>query len=199
MRLIVFIFVSLFPFLFLEGQETIINLSISQPRELKVNAGADIITESGTVSLGNNLQVSGGTPNFSYLWLLNDNTISSDIITEVSHSGKYVIKVIDSRNCSATDTVSVVFTLVQEIGSKLPCRVYPVPVHKTLTVEVPDNEIIQSLSIVAIDGTKLSNIAPPQIGFNHSVKTDVSFLPDGFYFLTVLTSGSGCMVPFIKN
>ncbi|MGB9748117.1 MAG: hypothetical protein ACPLXM_14420, partial [Bacteroidales bacterium] len=70
MRLFLLIFGFLFPFLSLAGQETVINLTISQPRELKVNAGADIITGSGTVSLGNNLQVSGGTPDFSYLWLL---------------------------------------------------------------------------------------------------------------------------------
>lgn len=199
MRRLVFILASFFPFFFLEGQETIINLSISQPRELKVNAGADVITESGTVTLGSNLQVSGGTPDFSFLWLLNENIIASDRITQVSHSGKYVVKVIDSRNCSATDTVSVFFTSVEEVKSNLPCKVFPVPTSNLLTIEVPDDVIIQSVSIVAIDGTKLSTIGQPQKGSNNSVKTDVSFLPDGFYFLSVLTSGSGCIIPFVKN
>ncbi|NMB72780.1 MAG: T9SS type A sorting domain-containing protein [Bacteroidales bacterium] len=176
-----------------------INLTISQPRELKVNAGADIITGSGTVSLGNNLQVSGGTPDFSYLWLLNDNTIASDKITEVTHSGKYIIKVIDSRNCSASDTVSVVFTSVREITSKLSCRVFPVPAHNTLFLEVPENELIQSLIILSIDGKKLVSLVPPQTGYLKTFETDISFLPKGFYFLLVLMSGQGCMVSFIKN
>ncbi|HQH41655.1 MAG TPA: T9SS type A sorting domain-containing protein [Bacteroidales bacterium] len=199
MRLFLLIFGFLFPFLSLAGQETVINLTISQPRELKVNAGADIITGSGTVSLGNNLQVSGGTPDFSYLWLLNDNTIASDKITEVTHSGKYIIKVIDSRNCSASDTVSVVFTSVREITSKLSCRVFPVPAHNTLFLEVPENELIQSLSILSIDGKKLVSLVPPQTGCLKTFETDISFLPKGFYFLSVLVSGQGCMVSFIKN
>jgi len=199
MRLFLLIFGFLFPFLSLAGQETVINLTISQPRELKVNAGADIITGSGTVSLGNNLQVSGGTPDFSYLWLLNDNTIASDKITEVTHSGKYIIKVIDSRNCSASDTVTVVFTSVREITSKLPCRVFPVPAHNTLFLEVPENELIQSLSILSIDGKKLVSLVPPQTGCLKTFETDISFLPKGFYFLSVLVSGQGCMVSFIKN
>lgn len=52
----------------------------------------------------NNIIVSGGTSPYSYIWLSNNNTISTDSVLNNALSGSYTYIVVDQNGCSDTST-----------------------------------------------------------------------------------------------
>lgn len=52
----------------------------------------------------NNISVSGGTSPYSYIWLSNNNTISTDSVLNNALSGSYTYIVVDQNGCSDTST-----------------------------------------------------------------------------------------------
>ena len=89
--------------------QTVVNLSVDQPEQIKVFAGEDTTICIGkTITL--NSTVSGGEPPYLYLWEpkigLDDPTSLQPNLTP-TRSANYYLTVIDSKNCTATNRVSV--------------------------------------------------------------------------------------------
>ncbi|GAB3952266.1 hypothetical protein GCM10028805_33940 [Spirosoma harenae] len=75
--------------------------------------------------------------------------------------------------------------------------VYPNPVSKTLTVELPATEAIETLSIRALSGAVVSQ--PTVRARQHSTTFDVSHLPKGLYFLQVQTANGTANRKILKE
>lgn len=199
MRTSFILFLMAASFACLKGQETVINLSFSQPRELKINAGDDLVSENSEVTLGTNIQITGGTPAFQYQWKQNDSVIAVSKSISVTRSGKYIVVVTDSRNCTASDTVTVLFMLIPEIKYDSKCRIFPNPTSTYLNIEIADYQNVHLVSIFSEEGRKILSIQQKQIQGNNILVADVSFLPKGMYFVTVASPDSGCTATFIKH
>ncbi|HPI30429.1 MAG TPA: hypothetical protein PLB59_08590 [Bacteroidales bacterium] len=84
---------------------------INQPTQLTADAGLDSYIPVGDSNIiGGMPAASGGSPAYSYLWTpgdyLNDSTLANPVVTPLS-SVTYLLTVVDSRNCMATDEIYV--------------------------------------------------------------------------------------------
>lgn len=84
---------------------------INQPTQLTADAGLDSYIPVGDSNIiGGMPAASGGSPAYSYLWTpgnyLNDSTLANPVVTPLS-SVTYLLTVVDSRNCTATDEIYV--------------------------------------------------------------------------------------------
>ena len=84
---LILLFVILHGILF--SQETIINLSFSQPRELVINAGQDVDMKGDSAILGNELVIKGGTPEYTYRWISDENLEFHTQVITIHVAGQY--------------------------------------------------------------------------------------------------------------
>ncbi|MBT6808128.1 MAG: hypothetical protein HOA52_01400, partial [Flavobacteriales bacterium] len=82
---------------------TQINLSISDPSSLSFTS---ILTDESCEGYQDGqieISVSGGTPNYSYVWSNgNNSSLNSNLL-----NGEYILNIIDANNCIVTDTFTV--------------------------------------------------------------------------------------------
>ena len=82
---------------------TQINLSISDPSTLSFTS---ILTDESCEGYQDGqieISVSGGTPNYSYVWSNgNNSSLNSNLL-----NGEYILNIIDANNCIVTDTFTV--------------------------------------------------------------------------------------------
>jgi hypothetical protein len=167
-----------------QGSHTV-TLSSNQPSELFAHAGTDTaLTMSGTLILGDIPAATGGSPPYSYYWMpganLDNDTLANPVFTHLGsvYSEEFFLRVTDSRQCMAYDSVTVVMLYhgVDE-PSGAPVRIYPVPATSYLTVElpVPGGE----LTITTLDGRLLERHS---IG-ESTVYLALGHLPRGAYLM----------------
>lgn len=158
---------------FIEGKITIIEHS-----EVIISSVVDSVScfglEDGSISL----QVSGGTPVYSYLW---DNTIShpAGATTQDLNNlleGTYGVTVTDTNGCTATDSIY--------IGE-------PSPLQSTVI------EVIDASCFGASDGSASISVigGTPSYSYvwdsNSSVTNSLSSVSSGIY-LCIVTDANGC-------
>jgi YVTN family beta-propeller protein len=154
-----------------------------------------------------------GVPPFKYIWDWGDGT--HDTIAYPSHTynvaGSYTIcfTITDSTGCTSTycnssylskalssmiyvNVVPVVPTGINEIGLTGQIKVYPNPATNTITIESPQNAVIE---ITNIQGQLLKALAANSGNTN----VDVSAFPSGVYIVEVKTKEGVAVKKFVKE
>lgn len=179
------------------SQETVINLSFSQPRELKIEAGSNFtIAADETIILGNNMNIGGGTPEYSYLWQSGTADIGTTKTVSVSSAGIYTINITDSRNCSASDIIYVVNTAVLDIGENSRCKIYPNPANENLYISLEQDNQLVSFEILSLKGESILSFILVKPAQNYSLLLEN--LPQGMYFLHLNTKRFETFKSFLK-
>jgi hypothetical protein len=192
---ILFIFVRVLSY----SQETIINVSLSQPREIKINAGDDLsFSGNQSIILGNELTVTGGTPDFNFLWRDDLTLLGNTSTISVSQAGKYYVTVEDSKNCSDTDTVFVINTSVSN-KEMTDISIYPNPVFDRLFLQADGNNPIYKIEILSVKGAQQLVYFVNQSIPSGSVSLDLSELHQGIYLLRIQTRKFEALKSFVKN
>lgn len=190
-------------FLILHGiilsQETIINLSFSQPRELAVNAGQDVDLMGDSVILGKDIAIKGGTPEYTYWWISDKNLEFHTQIITIHAGGQYILTVTDAGKCSDSDTVNVIPTLLNDPAMDAACMVYPNPAGDFVWVQVPDNERILLVEGFSVNGERLFSIRPAESAVQNSMKIRIADLAPGVIHLRIRTSGSEAIRTLVKK
>ena len=181
------------------SQETIINLSFSQPRELSVNAGQDVDLKGDSAILGNELVIKGGTPEYTYRWISDKNLEFHTQVITIHAAGQYILTVTDAGKCSDRDTVNVIPTLLNDPSMDGACMVYPNPAGDFVWVQVPDNERILSVEGFSVNGERLFSIRPAESAVQNFMKIRIADLTPGVIHLRILTSGSEVIRTLVKK
>jgi hypothetical protein len=189
--------------LFLPGilfsQETVINLSFYQPRELSVNAGPDVDLMGDSALLGNDLAIKGGTPGYTYLWIFDKNLEFHTQVITIHAAGQYILTVTDAGKCSDSDTVTVIPTLLNDPATENACLVYPNPAGDFVRVQVPDDERILWVEGFSVNGEKLFSVHPSESEVQNSMKIRIAELAPGVIHLRIRTSGSEAIRTLLKK
>jgi len=179
-------FVFAFPGIVL-SQETIINIGISQPRELKIS-DTDIVhmAPGESVTLGNSMEITGGSPEYTYLWRSGQLEIATSPTITVSSSGNYSIRVSDTRNCSASDTIVVIATSVLQAENNPSCIIYPNPASSRIFIRTEPGNPVESVDILTLSGKILQT---NQVKYPYAGDLDIilSALDPGTYMLRIKT------------
>ncbi len=169
------------------SQETIINLGISQPRELNISESDIVNMNPGeSVTLGSSIVISGGSPAYTYLWHSGQVEIATSPTISVTSSGNYIIRISDSMNCSASDTITVIATSVLQAEYLPSCIVYPNPASSGVFIKTEPGNPVKSVEILTLSGKTLQTI---QVAFPYSGDLDITIsgLEQGSYILKIKT------------
>jgi hypothetical protein len=91
------------------GQDIIIHVPVEQPRLMEVDAGEDITAnDPGTVILGQDMTVVGGTPEYMYKWTDPEHSVHEGRTLQGQTFGTYHLEVSDEKHCTAFDSVKVI-------------------------------------------------------------------------------------------
>jgi hypothetical protein len=197
-RLFIFVF-----FIVLPGsifsQETIINLSIAQPRELTVIAGQDVDLSGDSAILGSDMIISGGTPVYTFKWVSDKNEEFNSRVITIHATGQYVLTVTDARHCSAVDAVDVISTLLKPPSMDDGCQIYPNPAGDYAWISVPEDERILSVEGFSVNGERLLIIRAVEIAGQHSMKISIADLAPGVIHFCIRTTASETVRTLVKK
>ena len=165
-----------------------ITLQLLQPTLLRVSVGDDLnLSESGSAILGESMFVNGGTPEFSYRWLDEQDMEYFEQTPEVFSTGRYMLNVYDQNNCSALDSISVYDfgTGITPYSADMEVLVRLDSQSDLLFVEVPRTTGNVQLKILSLEGKVLYSYSQDLTNapFIHAV--GVSTFNSGIYFVDI--------------
>jgi len=171
------------------GAQTSINatISVTQDPVLAADAGADQNIVPGTaISIGATAAATGGSGTYTYNWSpgadLDDSTIANPSYTMGSSDITFSLDVVDSKNCTTSDDVTVtVNTVSVSEFEQVRFLIYPNPANSVLQIEGIDDLEGMQVEILDINGKKVS----AKLLQNGSNKIDVSDLSTGTYLLNL--------------
>ncbi len=184
----------------LSAQETIINLSLSQPRELNLEAGNDLILgDNDNITLGNDLTISGGSPAFLYTWSSMLGEIAITPTATVSSGGTYFLTVTDARNCSDSDTIIVFGTSVALTETTHAWSVYPNPAQNTIFILTDPSDPVIFVEVLSVTGEILLSHSCSPSKSHPEVSLNISDLYQGIYLIRIKTKEFDSLKSFVKN
>jgi len=151
---------------------------------LNVSLGPDTTVLSGT-TLTLHATVTGGTPPYQIIWSTLDT--GSTITVTVQETQTFSVLVMDAvQNIGAAQkVVTVTYPVILEDHSNNQFQVYPNPAQGQVRFTLPDKTSTAMMQVLNSQGkVALTRQVYPAAG---EVTTDFSYLPDGIYFIRVLT------------
>lgn len=129
-----------------------IRLHVNQPDELKATIGTPVWSD-GKWMLGTHLTVSGGTPEYSYLWSpeegVNSSTEKNPALTNPELSEVQVV-VTDQNNCTSCAILSIPTGIEETNEANL--SLYPLPAIDRLYVHLPQWEGETGITVYSTNG-----------------------------------------------
>ncbi|MBC8485106.1 MAG: T9SS type A sorting domain-containing protein [Bacteroidetes bacterium] len=139
------------------GQDIIINVPVSQPRLLELDAGENSLVEDpGTIILGQDITVIGGAPEYTYSWTDPDKNVFEGQSISGTTFGKYFLVVTDVNNCTSLDSVYIYnsTSVLSQIVDN-PLVVFPNPATGTLRFSTQSFSSPVKVDIFSIEGKKV--------------------------------------------
>lgn len=167
-------------------------ITVTQDPVLVADAGADqTLMEDSVATLGGSSTASGGSGTYTYTWApganLDDSTLANPSYTMGTTNETVSLLVVDSKNCEATDDVSITYNpgnvSINEFENAS-FIIYPNPVSSTLHIQGLEALKGLNASLTDLNG----KVVAEQILEDGMNTMDVSGLSKGVYLLNVNSS-----------
>jgi hypothetical protein len=173
--------------------QTNINLGVSQPPQLIVNAGDDATINAGEdITLGGTPTAAGGSGNYVYSWdrwsHVNDPAIANPVAVPPGNL-TFTVTVTDGNGCTQSDAVTITViggTGINDDISNTEVIIFPNPGSGYFIIKFSDviNEKDLIIKVSNLSGQKVyEEICYINPGTEKEI--DISCLPEGFYILTI--------------
>lgn len=173
--------------------QTNVNLSVKQPPQLVVDAGDDATINVGEeITLGGIPTAAGGSGNYVYSWdrwsYVNDPSIPNPVTTPPGNL-TFTVTVTDKNGCSGADAVSITViggTGINDDLANIILNIFPNPGSGSFIIAFSNTFEEKDLRIIVtnLSGQKvheeICDIIP---GMEKEI--DISYLPEGFYILSI--------------
>lgn len=159
-------------------------LEVESPPDLSVNLQVNIPQPPDYTNGSASVVVTGGQPEYSYLWTTGDTTA---VITDLS-AGTYGLTVTDSNGC--LDSIRLTLTDYVDPSYVQSARIFPNPVSEQLKVELRFPKVLNGCRLLLTDafGRLIYQQALPAIR-EHLVPVDMYERPPGLYQIALLYQG----------
>lgn len=133
-----------------------VTVALQQAPMLRVDVGPDeTLGDEGTVVIGENIYITGGTSGFSYVWNDAQQNSYEEATPEVALAGTYLLTVTDVNSCTAVDSLQVLpntsgITAAELLRERV--SVMYDPNHRELEIEVTNVVGPVMITLYAIDG-----------------------------------------------
>ncbi|MDD4821961.1 MAG: T9SS type A sorting domain-containing protein [Bacteroidales bacterium] len=152
----------------------ILKLKIAQPAELQVTATGNPEYKGDSTKLA----VTGGTPDYSFTW-------GNEVVTTDSTS--YDVTVTDANNCTASTTIKITATPIEEIPVRL--RVYPNPATDVIYVPLEGSGKVMTIALLNVKGQLISSKIVKGEEAASVVALSLNGVAPGTYFVRVTGNG----------
>ena len=164
-----------------------LHLTIFHTPEFTISGDTGILLGQSTVlTVPNN-------PQWTFLWSTGATT--SHITVTPTESTVYTVTVTNGP-CSATQSVSVFITGIDDLNVAGNVKVFPNPANSILTVKTQFVAPIQMIEVFNTVGTRFITSTPTATE-NGTTRINVSGLADGMYFVRVTTEAGSVTKPFV--
>lgn len=167
------------------------NFTLNEPELLTVDL-TELIAIPIDDSFGGGsiaLEVTGGTPPYSFLWSSGQTTQNIQFLFD---EGNYAVTVTDALGCTATFDADLTTSIFELIDFSF--NVYPNPAREALTIIAA--EPIRQVTLLDLQGRAVLDL-PVASAFE--VIVQVGILPVGSYYLHVVTESGAFSKQFFKN
>ena len=164
-----------------------ITVKLVQYGKLNVNAGNDVYLDiNGSVFIGESIYVTGGTPEFSYMWEDDSNNLYYGPQVMVYEPGMYRLTVTDINHCTAKDSI-IISDYNTDIEEEKQAELIKInKLSKNIfEIYMSDTEGPVSISVLSADGKIVSSmmINGMKTGVKHEL--NLSGIPSGIYLITI--------------
>lgn len=165
-----------------------INVDISSglPTLLLADAGENVLSATST-QLGGEPTAVGGIPPYQYQWLpesgLNQADVSNPLWSGTA-AITYSVNVIDERGCSATDSVSILFTSFSDPADNI-IILYPNPSAGVIRLSRNDLSDLSDATITLLNSAGQVVRSSQWNNYVQDQLFDVSDIANGNYLITV--------------
>ncbi len=182
----------IFLFSLLKSQETIIKVPFSQPGKLLLDAGDNQILETGqTLILGEDLVISGGSPEYQYTWNDNLGNEYSTPSISITTTGSYYLTVTDEKQCTAIDSVIISqFSSLDDSESGKGLSVFPNPSTGIFYYKIEKPENTDVLEVVSAEGRVVFKREFGTAGGDITGFIDLTGSGKGMYHVKLIRKGS---------
>jgi len=156
----------LFTFLFLvipfcsAVAQTVIKIPFQQPEPFIVQPQAiDKSIKNASIELGLEIEIQGGSGNYLFSWIYNDEEIGTNPTISVSEEGVYILSIKDGEGCES----SVTYTISNETGIKnidmqesSSFVLYPNPTTGAFSVQSPENQEPDKVEVYNLEGKRMT-------------------------------------------
>jgi hypothetical protein len=164
------------------SQETIVTVPFYQPAELSAEAGINIpLLADSLTEVGNNMQITGGTPGYNITWVDPANAYFYNSIIKTSLPGMYHLFVYDEADCSDSDSLVVYTVTPVDISGVPELRLFPNPTSGKLHYSVTGIAGKITLTLISPTGYAMKELQDTDpSGF-----LDMEMYPAGIYLLRI--------------
>ena len=186
-------------FTLLKSQETVIKIPFSQPKKLIVDAGDNQVINSGqSITLGTDVSITGGSPDYQYLWKDEEDHEYSTPTISVTEEGSYFLTVTDENHCSAIDSVYISrYTAIDNNEAVSGFLIFPNPSSGVVNITVKNAENPVILEIVSEEGKVVYEQKLEISSQDFTGMIDLTGLDTGIYYIRLIRTGGSLVKPII--
>ena len=171
-KLLTFLFLTI-PFCTTIAQ-TVIKIPFQQSEPFVVQPQTiDKAMGNTSIDLGLDVEIHGGSGNYIFSWIFNDEEIGTNPTITINERGIYTLSVRDGEGCESTVTYTIGNrTSIEEINIQESSSIvlYPNPTTGAFSVKTPENQQPDKIEVYNMEGQRMS---------------DRENLPAGHYLVTL--------------
>jgi hypothetical protein len=171
----------------MQAQDIVIHVPVSQPRMLEVDAGRDRITDDpGTILLGEDMVVAGGTAEYTYSWTDPGQVDHEGETLAGSSFGTYHLQVSDLKHCTAADSVQIFNSTGLDARDRAAgVLFFPNPSEGTIRVDLTGYSGTIHVDLLDMTGKKIYQKQIVKPGSSGIETLHLGTLPEGTYLIRV--------------
>lgn len=183
----------------LKSQETIIKVPFSQPKKLVVDAGDNlVISEGQTITVGTDVNITGGSPEYLYNWKDDKNNEYSTLTFSVNETGKFYLTVTDENHCTEVDSVFVSLpTLLEENETDARLTLFPNPSSGLFYFRIKAPGINVKIEVVTTEGRVVFKKEYESLNQDFTGMVDLTGFDKGVYYVKLIRTDSSLIKSII--
>lgn len=184
----IFIFVLSLVFCLAVNAQTVVKIPFNQPTAFSVTPSSifTLLPETGTIKLGLDAKISGGSGNYTYLWTSGERTLGTESTLTVDKTGNYLLLVKDGNGCQSSILYTVTGSASLTDAKNQNLKVWPNPSKGLVYIQGRTTTDLDKIVLLTPDGKTIANYTKKDLKTeNNRVTLMLDKLPKGYYVLSL--------------
>jgi len=169
--------------------QTLIKIPFIQPAVFTVTPQTKYtaLPEAGSIKLGEDAFISGGSGNYAYLWTTEGKEIGTTNTLTVDKPGNYCLEVNDGHGCKSSIMYYVTDgSSALQNTTELKMIVFPNPTEGVVNIQLKKTESLEKITVLTPDGLTIATFLKGDYSYkDNQISLDLKDLPKGHYFISL--------------